>query len=164
MAATTSAREMSRTYARYLFAQLAGDEVESLDYGIWLDAHWQETIPLPDEPCLADADGIHVPGDAVAWIEHDGAIIGLLAGRRRGCYRIPLDEQPPAIALMLDDALGCSTGSVHQERLHTQRRPADTVATPVVSLRSGVARQERPYDLPPVAPPPPPAAATELGI
>ena len=66
MITQNSAKEMSRTYALYLFAQLAGDEVESVDYGLWLDAHWQETDALPDEPCLSDADGIHGAGGAVA--------------------------------------------------------------------------------------------------
>src|SRR5688500_17702069 len=107
VAVMISAREMSRLYAAYLFAQLAGDEVESVDFGLWLDAHWLETVTLPDEPCLADADGVVAPDGAISWIEHEGEIVGLLAGRTRGCYRIPRSATPPVVALLLDDAPGC---------------------------------------------------------
>jgi hypothetical protein len=111
-----SAPELSRRYAAYLYSQLAGDEVESVDFGLWLDAHWQEHPELPDEPCLDDMDGESQPGSPVTWIEHGGEIVGLLAGRTRGCYRIPRVSTPPPIALFLDDAPECSTGSIYQER------------------------------------------------
>src|SRR5829696_2293952 len=142
------AKEMSRTFALFLFAQLAGDEVESIDYGLRLDAHWQETDALPDEPCLSDADGIHGVGGAVAWLEHDGTIFGLLAGRRRGYYRIPLDERPPAIALMLDDATGCSTGSMSQERAHVEFQPVDVVTNSIVAPRRTADRPAPSLELP----------------
>ena len=160
-----SAQEMSRTYALYLFAQLAGDEVESVDYGLWLDAHWQETDALPDEPCLADADSIHGTGGAVAWQEHDGAIIGLLAGRRRGCYRIPLEQRPPAIALMLDDATGCSTGSMFQERAHDEFQPVDVVTSSVIAPRRTTERPASGLELPHVPlPDPATGIGSELGM
>lgn len=114
----TSARDLAAAYAIYAAAQLQGDETETLDFGHWLDLHWHDD---PEgEPCLDDSDGFAARGTAVEWFEQGEEVVGVLAGRYRGCYRVPIASRPPVIALMLDDADGCSTGSVHQERAHVR--------------------------------------------
>lgn len=150
-----SARDMSQRYAAYLHTQLIGDETEAVDFGLWLDQHWADNPALPDEPCLDDIDGEAEPGSAVTWFERDGAIIGLLAGRNRGCYRIPLTGTPPAVALFADDALECSTGSVLQERafaLGRDEAPRLPVSISVFSLRDERSPQTQ---SPPLNSPPP---------
>jgi hypothetical protein len=114
--AMISAHTFAHQYRTYLHAQLSGDEIESIDFGLWLDEHWLETPELLDEPCLDDVNGNAPPDSSVTWIEHDGHVVGMLAGRSRGCFRIPVTATPPVIALYLDDASDCTTGSVHQER------------------------------------------------
>ena len=148
-----SARELSQRYAVYLNSQLAGDENESIDFGLWLDEHWLELPALPDEPCLDDMDGEAAPGGAVTWIERGGEIVGLLAGRSRGCYRIPIDSTPPVVALFADDAMGCSTGSVFQERAFASRD--DALMRPIsISVSHMVERRRQPQGLPVTLPAP----------
>lgn len=135
----TSARELAIAYAAFLTAQLLGEERETIDFGLWLDEHWEDASGRRGDACLDDIDVQGTPHRAIEWIEEDGEIIGLLAGRYRGCFRVPVNAAPPPVALMLDDALACSTGSVHQERAHVAdaetaeaRRPA---VTPQASLK-----------------------------
>lgn len=112
----TSAGDLTHRYAAYLHTQLLGDDTESVDFGLWLDEHWSEGSPDGDDFCLDETTGQAVSGCAMTWVEREGEIVGFLAGRARGCYRVPRDSEPPAIALYLDDAPGCSTGSAIQER------------------------------------------------
>jgi|SRR5215217_5600024 len=160
----TSAREMSRLYGVCLHSHLAGDEVESVDFGLWLDAYWIETVVLPDESCLADADRTRTPRDEITWIEHEDEIVGFLPGRARGCYRIPRGAKPPVIALLLDDAEGCSTGSAHQERASAIRD--DNVldlATPM--MRHPIASTPAHRAIPPLpVAVSAPGVASEIGI
>lgn len=165
-----SARELARQYAIYLSTQLAGDQTEGIDFGLWLDQHWCEQPELPDDLCLDLEDAADFDAQAsraVTWIERDGEVIGLLAGRSRGCYRIPANATPPPIALLLDDARGCSTGSLAQERAFALARetsvqpvqpaPRDLGTIPPAPERS------RPAPLPIPANPPDPGAEPSLG-
>jgi len=160
----TSAREMSRQYGVYLFSQLAGDEVESVDFGLWLDAYWIEVEVPPEESCIADADHARAPRDAITWIEREEEIVGMLPGRARGCYHIPRGARSPVIALLLDDAEGCSTGSVHQERALAYRQDQVLDAATPVTRRS-VAASPAPLASPPYpTPASTPGIASEIGI
>lgn len=114
---------LAARYAAYLTAQLNGDEIETIDFGVWLDAHWHEGSDLPIPDCQDDVDGSRV-GNAITWIEHEGALLGLLAGQPLGCYRIAVTELVPPVAIYLDDHDGCSTGSSLQER--GRPTPCDT--------------------------------------
>jgi hypothetical protein len=120
----TSARELANTYAAFFTAQLIGEEIETIDFGLWLDEYWEDASGRRIEACRDDLDIEATPHHRIEWLEEGEEIIGLLAGRYRGCFRIPLTATPPHVALMLDDAPACSTGSIHQERAHV----ADTVS------------------------------------
>jgi len=160
----TSAREMSRQYGVYLFSQLAGDEVESVDFGLWLDAYWIEVEVPPEESCIADADHARAPRDAITWIEREEEIVGMLPGRARGCYHIPRGVKPPVIALLLDDAEGCSTGSVHQERALALRQD-QVLDSATTAARHSVAPSPAPTTSPPIPiPTSTPGIGSEIGL
>lgn len=130
-----SSRDLASRYAAYLHVQLMGDETEGFDFGLWLDAYWHAQAELTDEPCSGDRAELDRPASPISWIDHEETIIGLLAGRAGGCYRIPIQARPPAISLYLDDAEGCSTGSAAQERAFAH---AQDVVAPAVTTRSMV--------------------------
>jgi hypothetical protein len=142
-----SARDLAQRYAAYLHAQLVGDDTEAVDFGLWLDEHWTEMPPLPDEPLPDSLVGEADPGNAVTWIEHDGEIVGLLAGRPRGCYRIPIDSSPPVVALFADDAMECSTGSVRQERAFASGRNNVLLRPMSIPVSRMVERRSQPQGL-----------------
>ena len=121
----TSSHELAATYAIYAQAQLSGDEIETIDFGYWLDDHWHQHRRDRHEICLDDFDGAVALGRAIEWLDDEGDIIGILAGRDLGHYLVRADERAPAIALLIDDVLGCSTGSVRQERAHVLNNLGD---------------------------------------
>jgi hypothetical protein len=130
--AMVSVRDLQERYLLYLHTQLSGDPfaVEGVDFGLWLDAHWEDA-PLGWDGCHYGAATAGPIARPVAWIESDEEIIGLLAGRPRGRYRIPVDAWLPEIALFLDDAPECSTGSVQQERAFAAVDVAVPMTAPV---------------------------------
>src|SRR6187549_3749868 len=96
-----SALEMSRHYALFLAAQLAGDDVEGVDFGFWLDAHWHDDVDLADELCGPDLLDAISNASVIAWSDLEDEIIGVLVGPAGGCYRISRNARPPGIALFL---------------------------------------------------------------
>jgi hypothetical protein len=128
-----SSRDLAKRYAAYLHTQLFGDETEGVDFGLWLDAHWSQDMGLSDDPCSGDRTALDRPQSPITWIEQDEMIVGLLSGRARGCYRVPVRSVPPTIALYLDDADGCSTGSALQERAFTLSREDAELFVPTMA-------------------------------
>jgi len=121
----TSSRELAETYATYAQAQLSGDEIETIDFGLWLDDHWHQHRLGRHETCLDDLDGAVAAGCAIEWLDDGDDVLGILAGRDLGHYRVRADERPPAIALLIDDVPGCSTGSMRHERAHVSNHLVD---------------------------------------
>jgi hypothetical protein len=128
-----SSRDLAKRYAAYLHTQLFGDETEGVDFGLWLDAHWSQDMGLSDDPCSGDRTALDRPQNPITWIEQDEMIVGLLSGPARGCYRVPVQSVPPTIALYLDDADGCSTGSALQERAFTLGRADAELSAPTTT-------------------------------
>jgi hypothetical protein len=152
MSAAITARLLAERYAAYLHAQLLGDETETVDFGLWLDDRWCEHPLFVDEPCADDANGVGGADHAVTWIERDDEVIGVLTGPARGCYRVPLDAMPPIVALYLDDAEGCSTGSLAQERASARSlsRPVARPTEPPGAYERPTRPAIPPMPLPPV--------------
>src|SRR5215218_6895261 len=80
-----SARTFAVLYDLHLAAVWRGDQPSGA-FGNWLEARWCESnLPEP-EGFPAALSLLGGGGAGIRWYECDGALVGFVRGRSRGCY------------------------------------------------------------------------------
>lgn len=95
-----SARTFAVLYDLHLAAVWRGEEPTGA-FGNWLEARWYVsdlTEPLSGPTAVSLLGG---GGKGIRWYEVDGALIGFVRGRSRGCYVVASDDNPPPPAELL---------------------------------------------------------------
>ena len=131
-----SPRDLALAYDRVVSAHWRGETEAATAIGTWFEAHWSDHAPPePDAP----PEGTSVlggGGSGIRWYTCDEAVLGYVARRDDGCYRVRTTEALPSFMASWDILELEATRQPDADHLLQQ-----TGASPATARSKGAERQ-----------------------
>jgi hypothetical protein len=92
-----SPTEIALVYDRFVSARWRGEDEAADTFATWFEAHWTgQAPPEPDDPPQG-ASTLGGGGTGIRWYAQDDVVLGYVAGRADGCYRVAAGETVPRL-------------------------------------------------------------------
>ena len=141
-----SPRDLALAYDRVVSAHWRGETEAATAIGTWFESHWSDHAPPePDAP----PEGTSVlggGGSGIRWYTCDEAVLGYVARRDDGCYRVRTTEALPSFMASWDILELEATRQPDADHLLQQTGASPATAHSKRAERQPAARRQRAQD------------------